>query len=1521
MSENTDSADLLKELRVENWSIFTDLAQRGEDELRRILRPHDEAEFHRSLDRNFIVLRRKLDEALGALTLLEIGREIGYYSGEQVEAAQPADLQKLMEGEGSEAFLRYANAYLYFGVRILTSRYFPIQWDCVTPPWERTDDKTNKRFFPLAIPPEPIVQAVSSVATGDLSLWKNEKFTRFLREQRDPRWKVALDFLDDIHEGIDKDDATELSANASTEGKQSQASEAKRLSNVTQCDSGESVQYELWLRGLLPAGHWNQGVSDASTLDQDLARVKARIKAEAQHKRFEEITNGLIAWLDTRVAFYLPFTKGNRRNQSASEAEYESLHPDDTVITNPLAARFALADIYWIARLMRAEVSTNGSVSYARLSWIQLLRFRATLTGRDGLARRLKDHQEIIRSVFDFVCDLVQNAVAVSEQSEQKYFNPSEFPADKDMPGCNKQWRAVFDEELQEIQQQRWRRTYRPPGDPLPEPDILCSHDPNEGWSERLITGREPQNRIGLAFSGGGVRSATFNLGVLQGLQSHDLLRQVDYLSTVSGGGYIGAWLVGNVRRTRHWLGKATCWDESVAHLRSYSSYLAPLTGILSADTWTLAASWIRNTFLIQLSGLTALFALLLAVLSGRMIFLGLADRASRHYSQVGAVVFVMATLVTATLILNFVSNRVETGMNALSASRVRMLAVLPSWIGSFVIAAMLLANAKQDIWAGCPCDGLHNYSSVLAKAWHRMSGIVIADWIAMLLVGWFALKPPLPNGYVKAEATAAREADAAAKAYDSESNTEAGTGRFSSRARWAWLQFRQMVIGSHPIWRRLWRSLWIGTLCVVVLYLALCAVLYLYLAWPDMLHLVWKTNEARFDSYAFVFGPALVLIAFTLSVVLFIGLTGRRSNEAQREWWTRYGAWLTIYATVGLALSSAAVLGPALVERVMQSAGHASLKWGTIASWIGTVIGGLFAGNSSKTAGDGSAGKKVGLEILAKIGGLLFVVGFVVGAALVLYFFLLNFATNDLAGTDYWETLNDFDDLRFYGVFIVIILLGLLFSYFFEINIFGLSQFYRNRLVRCFLGATRWAPGVRKPHPFTKFDFKDDMPLSDLKKDFRGPFPIFNCTLNLAGSADLAVRTRHSASFSLTPLRCGSDRPKVGYAPTGNSNPHSRRPGFAGGVKLGQAIAISGAAVSPNMGYNTSPLVALLLTMFNVRLGWWFPNPGKHAWGASGLRFSLYYLTKELLGIAGENRQFLNVTDGGHFENLGVYELIRRRCKVIIACDAECDEVLQFGALGNLVRICATDFGAVIDIEVKSIREQKDDHSLAHCTVGKIKYSNGSIGYLIYLKASVTGDEDIGIAQYRSSHPSFPHETTANQFFTEDQFESYRKLGLHIVHHALRGSQPGDDPLSVAEKLADVTAPTGVASEAFLKHTNALQHKWEEFRKAEDLYAFVEELMSPRPPQQGTSILSPDELCMALELVQLMEDVYMDLRLDDFWEHPDNRGWAIMFMRWARSPRFQAAWAQTRRTFGIRFEYFCEARLGLTRDIPIVRV
>jgi len=1372
----------------ELWSILDELAAKDESELRRILRPHNEAGFRSDRDGTIIGQRRRLDNALQALTLLEIGYEIGVVDANDRATPKIDSLRTLFK---SDAFLRFASAYLYFAVRFLADRIYQ------STGFERTrqelDADSNKRAFALCVPP-PLAVAAET----------DDRLAAFLSLESASSIPEALNFLDDFRK-----------------------------------TPQEPSEYELWLRGLRPE-------ADAE-----------------QQSRFLTLNAGLTAWTISRSEFYLSLDAigeaGNAQGEYRGNAEEAGNDRPlgGWVVRNPIAARFALADIYWIARLLRADVSIRGSVTYPSTSWPHLLRFYAVLKGQNELETALRKAEETLRSVFDFVCDLVQNGIELSEERDLHYFEPEHL---MNYPPDTRQWRDVFDEELEEIEKQRARRRFRDSTIP-PERhgfSVSATGQSAAGWSERIRTGRQPDNVIGLAFSGGGIRSATFNLGILQGLQEFDLLRYVDYLSTVSGGGFIGSWLVGNVRRSAHWLGRLTDWSESIAHLRAYSNYLAPRKGILSADTWTMAASWARNAFLIQLTGLIWAFALLLSTLGVQRIFQNYGQWPGYDWGLPLSAILALAMggLVTYTVLSNLRGTGVTTNNETRRSRSVRKLAVAPAWTGSFAIAALFWSEATGRSARWPDLQQLNAYSSIFFAAWRPWAGLLLCAWVALFLIALFTLT------------------------------------------------------------RNRGHAVWIATACVFVLYLALVGVYFLFRTWC--------VPHSQYHWYASVFGPTLVMLAFALSVLLFIGFTGRNSSEAVREWWTRFGTWLAIYAAAGIGLSGAAVFGPDLTASLGQMTGNPAIKWTSVASYLGTVIAGLLAGKSSKTTGEGGRSNASGLELLAKAGGLLFIIGSILVAATGLYLLLLEvFTTADPMHADPRRVLSS---LPWYAIPVSLsatILCGLLFSWFFEINIFGLNQFYRNRLVRCYLGATRWSPGMRKPNPFTKFDFKDDLKLQQLKEDaqldelngpFRGPFPIFNCALNLAGSSDLALNTRHSASFSLTPLRCGSSRRRVGYAPT----QAGRFASFADGVMLGQAVAISGAAVSSNMGYNTSPLVAFLLTMFNVRLGWWFPNPSQGAWNRRGLRFSIYYLTRELLGFADEKRLYLNVSDGGHFENLGIYELIRRRCKVIIACDAECDESLQFGGLGNMIRICETDFGAIIEIDVKSIRQQKDGVSMAHCAIGKIKYSNGSIGHLIYFKASVSGDESVSVAQYRASHPTFPHETTANQFFTEDQFESYRKLGQHIVRHSLRGNLPGDHPVAIAEKLADVLTPAN-SSDTFLKQSAALNAIWERFRQSPGLHPFLNELMAGGPPV--ITPLTNEETCLGLELIQLMEDVFLDLRLDDFWDHPDNRGWAILFMRWSRSLRFRAIWVQMRRTFGIRFEYFCAARLGLPRDEPIVRV
>ncbi|MFZ0774223.1 MAG: patatin-like phospholipase family protein [Candidatus Sulfotelmatobacter sp.] len=1434
----------------DQWAIIDELSEKDEPELRRLLRPHAEMRFaDNDPGKRDKESRRRLDVALGALTMSEIAYQIEIATFETEPVPQAESLKKLFQ---SEAFLRYANAYLYFGIRFLAWRkeMAPLA-DSKNVKGERTRT-SNQRPFPLITPPKPVIKPsepanhkTSEDKLGELIDLSSGCDPAIHRKDLTAGPQVrALDFLD----GFTNDSPEDPNARS------------------------ESENFELWLRGLYPE----------ATAEEE--------------KHFSAIRQGLVDWAIERGDFYLSLpSESEPPADKAAEGKKKSRPIGGWVVTNPLAARFALADIYWISRLLKAEVSANASVSYTRPNWLHLLRFRALLDGDEketkapgqeesGPVSKLEKAEEVLRSVFDFVCDLVQNAVEITEEEEKRTYEPELFPARPDSTAqWPAKWRKVFNEELNEIQQQRDRRFQEESS--TEESSTAVTSPPAGGagggtnppgttdddWMERIRKEKKMHNLIGLSFSGGGIRSATFNLGVLQGLQEFDLLRKIDFLSTVSGGGFIGSWLVANVCRTKHWLGRLMNWEESIDHLRRYSNYLAPRLGVFTADTWTMWASWARNAFLIQLTCLAWLWAALLLALLGHSVFLK-CRTASAFLVAVG-----MMGIVWLTLVYNLSGRRAVSGES--SAAKIKpwserwvwSLAIVPAWIFSFLLASWMWAEAKSTAFQ----DVLQEIEVRYRIAHRAVSAWPYLIWLALGLLAFFTLSR------LQKQNVAERKPQ------------------------------------NYPIPKRLWHAAWASLLCVLVLRYELKGILSLFINWSSDRH--------QYSWYAYVLGPPLVLAAHTLSVVLFIGFCGRHSKEAIREWWTRFGAGLAMFGAAYLALTTAAVFGPPWTLYLFSVGG---VKWGSIISWVGTVAGGVLAGKSSRTSGNGSHTKSPWLERLAKLGGLVFIVGAVLAASTaLLYVILASVGAPDWNWIGYWQT-SAYITLRVkVTAFLILLALGVLFSRFFEINIFGLNQFYQFRLVRCYLGATRWAPGFRKPQPFTNFDGDDDIPLNKLSNDvrntaqeegYRGPFPIFNCALNLSGSSDLALHTRHSASFSLTPLRCGADRPRVGYADTRE---------FADGVMLGQAVAISGAAASPNMGFNTSPLVAFLLTMFNVRLGWWFPNPCRRLWNRPGLSFSLYYLLLELFGAADEKSKFVNVSDGGHFENLGIYELVRRRCKVIIACDAECDEFLQFGSLGNVVRLCQTDFGAKIDIDVHSIRQQKDGFSLAHCSVGTITYSNGSLGYLIYLKASMSGDEDVAVTQYRSVHPSFPHETTADQFFSEDQFESYRMLGQHILRVSLRGTQPGDDPVAIAETLADVLAPAGCSSEAFLKHTKTLDGIWERFRQTLHLQSFFQELIRQTvgPPQYNQTAHVPDpsneETIIGLELIQLMENVFLDLRLDDFWSHPDNRGWAILFMRWARSPRFRAIWQKTRRTFGIRFEYFCEARLGLPRDTPIVRV
>jgi len=284
----------------------------------------------------------------------------------------------------------------------------------------------------------------------------------------------------------------------------------------------------------------------------------------------------------------------------------------------------------------------------------------------------------------------------------------------------------------------------------------------------------------------------------------------------------------------------------------------------------------------------------------------------------------------------------------------------------------------------------------------------------------------------------------------------------------------------------------------------------------------------------------------------------------------------------------------------------------------------------------------------------------------------------------------------------------------------------------------------------------------------------IVNLTLNLVHGRRLAWQERKAAPFVVTPMHSGSYY--LGYR-------KSRDYGGKDGISVGTAIAISGAAVSPNMGYASSPLTALLLTLFNVRLGWWLGNPGvagSDTYFRSEPTFSLRPLLSEALGLTDDLSPYAYLSDGGHFENMGLFEMVLRRCQLIICADAGADPDYEFADIGNAVRKIRIDLGVPIEFDSTPVHRQRssDDDSGRYCYVGRIRYSyvdgtEAPDGILICFKPVLRGKEPQDVLNYAAQNKPFPQQSTVDQFFGESQFESYRQLGEFAVESVFGPERP----------------------------------------------------------------------------------------------------------------------------------------------------
>jgi Patatin-like phospholipase len=942
----------------------------------------------------------------------------------------------------------------------------------------------------------------------------------------------------------------------------------------------------------------------------------------------------------------------------------------------------------------------------------------------------------------------------------------------------------------------------------------------------------------GICFSGGGIRSATFNLGILQGLAVKGWLDQVDYLSSVSGGGYIHSWLAAWLKRKstsrkernlpqpelaawqhvmcrlvplpHHEPGQPfqAVWPSQIQWLRRYSNYLTPHKGAFTGDTWAAVASWIRNVSVNQ--GL--LISIFLAVLCVPHLIaphVHLQPYQATAPTTSSVVSSATAGGATTTLTLGLGPAQPAPITDGLAATPTDSFAdvfrryarwdAIPGmpvapWSRAaflfFLLAGVSIGRFLRVEYSGSlpwKEDELPDRRGNSLRARFRRWQVV---WANVLIVA-----PMLLFGLCLTHVSLSDPASFTLKLFfllaalvwieTFSGGALAETVRLEQERRKA---CSPQTEWQAPLW---WRAGWAAVLALLAVPAAIAGAL-VGMAIAAGLNSIWMRDIARWlllddsTSVQLVLGTLLFFWLPPLTMVLASGMIGKNFPDWLGEWLARIRGY-TLIAGIGWTfLFGCSLWTPGAATHLWHSPW---IKWPAIITWTGTTLGGVLGGKSSKTGGD-SNGSGGPLGWIAIVAPYVYIAGLAVLLSLALEWGsrLIPANTFPLAEFGVWIAL-----IFFFACFAALL------GWRLDINQFSMHSFYRNRLTRCYLGASN---KKRNPSPITGFDERDsnDLPINKLTpaEGYPGPMPIFCCTMNITTGENLAWQERKAASFVFTPLYSGYTvgwtewRKNLrfnGFVPTAMLYP--------GGPNVATAVAASGAALSPNWGYHTKPATAFLMTMFDVRLGLWVPNPRRSV--AAGQRvdaaackvppaspsFAPFRLLSELLGSVDDTSKYVYLTDGGHFDNMGLYELVRRRCYRILICDAEEDGNYTYEGIGAAIRKCRIDFGVAINLDLAGISpNQESKLSGAHMVRGTIRYPEtlpGEDGEVIYIKASLTRRAPHGsppvapgtvelpdvpgdVQNYKLQHEDFPHDSTAEQWFTESQFESYRRLGQRVV-------------------------------------------------------------------------------------------------------------------------------------------------------------
>ena len=971
---------------------------------------------------------------------------------------------------------------------------------------------------------------------------------------------------------------------------------------------------------------------------------------------------------------------------------------------------------------------------------------------------------------------------------------------------------------------------------------------PSAAWSPPGIMrgpGDEPwvalpqdDELVGLAFSGGGIRSATFNLGVLQGLERANALPLVDYHSTVSGGGYIGGFW-----SKWRWLHRTAlpptppgaCTDSAeIRHLREFSRFLSPRVGFFDTDTW--------HAVIAVIGGLVPALTLAVSiVVLAITAWIALATAALAVAADVRSVIGPSARsviLAVATCVLPLVAALWV--RRAARAWRIRV-----DWAGGAWPWAISLTVVTGLSWWLTSDLGPARLS--LGSIWWLFAGVTVAVFASFEL--WWRQDASTPSASGGHQLQPPREA--------------AG---------------------------------------LVVLWSGAGSLVFMAVAWA-LFARAWSPTEASAGGWGalglqsdgpirvspLIYAPAVSWLgAAAVWLAARLAMSSREPVTADhlvRPSW-KIAVERTTMRLVAMALVWIVV---AVLWHVSVVLAHAGGK--ALVAPGGAVVGGaLFA-----------ALRKWVLGALARARSK------VLAAALPYLPQLVAYATITLAVISTMTILARYCGPEWWlwfgaaGLAATFVACGC----FINVEEFGLHAFYRDRICRAYLGAVRGQPnGQSIPASANRqsgLREGDDVLLSDLQARTNGenrPLHLVCCAANDRASDPIATLSRAAVSATISPIGlaigdCWRAVPRL---------------------TLGSALTASAAAFNPNMGTvsaSLGPVVTFLLAALNLRLGLWVRHPGSARPAEHLLPGLLFY--REMFGSTKASEYHpekrphdVHLSDGGHFDNLALYELVRRHCRYIIVSDAGADPDVAFDDFGSVVRRVREDFGVNIEINLRPLRPDGDGLSEQHVAVGTIDYG-GVVdrGVLIYLKPSLTGDEPVDVRQYRRRNPAFPHESTVDQFFDEAQWESYRQLGDHVAstcfavlcRRAALETAGAGTPTLKREQLAALRqewfpadARLRDASIEMTARYNAFEGELRKYAHTAIVHEAFPELahFGQAAPKQPAHL---DDLVCVLRIAQMIEDVWTACDLENTWDHPLNLGWTTAFHRWTGTLTFRAWW------------------------------